>query len=130
MSTSKKSKKVAVNKPKHTVKATVKAKKSGLKVVAKNLIAPAEPGEGIIEDSDADLDSAVTAPSAMAAPTTPAATESSYSFKNFRHHPEMENFYRFIYENDLRFEALGILDSMVQDKLEKKNLLAAKVKPC
>src|SRR3972149_4015336 len=28
--------------------------------------------------------------------------EMSASFKNFRHHPDMENFYRFIYENDLR----------------------------
>jgi len=29
------------------------------------------------------------------------STEMSASFKNFRHHPDMENFYRFIYENDL-----------------------------
>ena len=35
-----------------------------------------------------------------------STTEMSASFKNFRHHPDMENFYRFIYENDLRHEAL------------------------
>ncbi len=33
--------------------------------------------------------------------------------KNFRNHPDMENFFRFIYENDLRFEALGIIDEII-----------------
>lgn len=42
-----------------------------------------------------------------------AAGEVSLSFKNFRHHPEMENFYRFIYENDLRYEALAIIDQLM-----------------
>src|SRR5438105_1736641 len=40
-------------------------------------------------------------------------TEMSASFKNFRHHPDMENFYRFIYENDLRHEALAIIDEIM-----------------
>jgi hypothetical protein len=31
------------------------------------------------------------------------------ALKNFRHHPDIENFYRFLYENDLRKEALEIL---------------------
>ncbi len=48
--------------------------------------------------------------------------EMSASFKNFRHHPDMENFYRFIYENDLRHEALMILDSIMAEKLAKKPL--------
>ena len=42
-----------------------------------------------------------------------AGGEVSLSFKNFRHHPEMENFYRFIYENDLRYEALAIIDQLM-----------------
>jgi hypothetical protein len=46
--------------------------------------------------------------------------EMSASFKNFRHHPDMENFYRFIYENDLRHEALVIIDEMAVQKLAKK----------
>ena len=50
-------------------------------------------------------------------------TEMSASFKNFRHHPDMENFYRFIYENDLRHEALAIMDEML---LEKQNLKEVK----
>ena len=47
-------------------------------------------------------------------------TEMSASFKNFRHHPDMENFYRFIYENDLRHEALAIIDDIIRDKQSKK----------
>ncbi|MCM0605206.1 MAG: hypothetical protein KA715_03890 [Xanthomonadaceae bacterium] len=45
-----------------------------------------------------------------------AGGEVSLSFKNFRHHPEMENFYRFIYENDLRYEALAIIDQVTISK--------------
>jgi len=48
------------------------------------------------------------------------STEMSASFKNFRHHPDMENFYRFIYENDLRHEALTIIDEMAVQKLARK----------
>jgi CO/xanthine dehydrogenase Mo-binding subunit len=47
-------------------------------------------------------------------------TEMSASFKNFRHHPDMENFYRFIYENDLRHEALGIIDEIMVEKQQRK----------
>ncbi|HAR41989.1 MAG TPA: hypothetical protein DCS07_05060 [Bdellovibrionales bacterium] len=57
---------------------------------------------------------------ALAAASGP--TEMSASFKNFRHHPDMENFYRFIYENDLRHEALAIIDEIMRDKQEKKKL--------
>jgi hypothetical protein len=46
--------------------------------------------------------------------------EMSASFKNFRHHPDMENFYRFIYENDLRHEALAIIDEIMVEKQQKK----------
>lgn len=46
--------------------------------------------------------------------------EMSASFKNFRHHPDMENFYRFIYDNDLRVEALQIIDQIMVEKAAKK----------
>ncbi len=46
--------------------------------------------------------------------------EMSASFKNFRHHPDMENFYRFIYENDLRHEALAIIDEIMVEKQERR----------
>lgn len=57
-----------------------------------------------------------------------AATSSgeSASFKNFRHHPDMENFYRFIYENDLRLEALAIIDEMMIQKQNRKMTKQAK----
>lgn len=57
---------------------------------------------------------------ADAALAAASSSEMSASFKNFRHHPDMENFYRFIYENDLRMEALTIIDEiMVQKALRK-----------
>jgi hypothetical protein len=46
--------------------------------------------------------------------------EMSASFKNFRHHPDMENFYRFIFENDLRHEALAIIDEIMAEKLRRR----------
>jgi hypothetical protein len=62
---------------------------------------------------------------ALAAASNP--TEMSASFKNFRHHPDMENFYRFIYENDLRLEALAIVDEVILEKQQKRQIKAAKV---
>lgn len=76
------------------------------------------------------------APKAQAAPAagaagaqqqaggTPGTEQQSASFKNFRHHPEMENFYRFVYENDLRFEALAIIDEIMAEKAARKRLKA------
>lgn len=32
----------------------------------------------------------------------------------------MENFYRFIYENDLRHEALSIIDKIMVDKVARR----------
>lgn len=46
--------------------------------------------------------------------------EMSASFKNFRHHPDMENFYRFIFENDLRHEALSIIDRIMVEKIARR----------
>lgn len=61
---------------------------------------------------------------ALAAVT--GSTEMSASFKNFRHHPDMENFYRFIYENDLRLEALAIIDEMMVERMNRKMVTKAK----
>ncbi|MGK5084025.1 hypothetical protein WDW37_12075 [Bdellovibrionota bacterium FG-1] len=52
--------------------------------------------------------------------------EMSASFKNFRHHPDMENFYRFIYENDLRHEALAIIDDVLTDKAQRRAMGSGK----
>jgi hypothetical protein len=56
----------------------------------------------------------------------PNLPEMSASFKNFRHHPDMENFYRFIYENDLRHEALAIIDEIMEEKVQRRLLKGAK----
>jgi hypothetical protein len=47
------------------------------------------------------------------------------SFKKFRQLPEMEAFYRFIYENDLRKEGKMIIDRIL---LQRKALKAASKK--
>lgn len=38
------------------------------------------------------------------------------SLKKFRQSPEIEGFYRFIYENDLRVEAFEIIDRIIEDR--------------
>lgn len=48
------------------------------------------------------------------APAIPA------SLKKFRQSPEIEGFYRFIYENDLRTEAFAIVDDISQKRLAAK----------
>lgn len=48
------------------------------------------------------------------APAIPA------SLKKFRQSPEIEGFYRFIYENDLRTEAFEIIDNISQKRAEAK----------
>jgi hypothetical protein len=65
---------------------------------------------------------------AMAAATAGAET-SAGSLKNFRHHPDIENFYRFIYENDLRYEALEIIDVMATQREAIKLSRAARARP-
>jgi hypothetical protein len=48
------------------------------------------------------------------------------SVKKFRQSPEIEGFYRFIYENDLRREALQILDRIIAQRREKSSSKPAK----
>ena len=42
------------------------------------------------------------------------------SLKKFRQSPEIEGFYRFIYENDLRTEAFEIVDNISQARVASK----------
>lgn len=42
------------------------------------------------------------------------------SLKKFRQSPEIEGFYRFIFENDLQKEAFDILDKIIADRKAKK----------
>lgn len=44
------------------------------------------------------------------------------SLKKFRQSPEIEGFYRFIYENDLQKEAYEILDRIIVQRKAKKSL--------
>ena len=43
------------------------------------------------------------------------------SLKKFRRSPEIEGFYRFIYENDLQKEAYLILERIVAERKAEKN---------
>ncbi len=42
------------------------------------------------------------------------------SMKKFRQSPEIEGFYRFVYENDLRAEAFQIIEQIAQRRKAKK----------
>jgi hypothetical protein len=82
-----------------------------------------------LEEQEAEAASARAgsgSPEAELAAAAAGTGEMSASFKNFRHHPDMENFYRFIFENDLRHEAVAILDKMQSERLLRKNVKAAK----
>ena len=64
-----------------------------------------------------------TTPAPLASPlaaATPSEGVVGPGPKNFRNHPDIENFFRFIYENDLREEALEILDEVLVKRAEKK----------
>jgi hypothetical protein len=78
------------------------------------------------EQADAAAARSSSAGGAEAAMAAAGTTEMSASFKNFRHHPDMENFYRFIYENDLRHEAAQIIDVIMVEKLSRRQLKTAK----
>lgn len=43
------------------------------------------------------------------------------STKKFRQSPEIEGFYRFIFENDLRTEAYDILDQIILRRKEERD---------
>jgi len=94
----------------------------------------AEVASSEMEEGDDDADLAVgssggeAAAMSLAGPGAGQMDTSSGAMKTFRHHPEIENFYRFIYENDLRFEALGIMDEHMKEKQARKAIKSAKSK--
>lgn len=61
------------------------------------------------------IEPAVPGKSDIAEPTSTGGAP-----KNFRTHPDIENFFRFIYENDLREEALIIMDDVTAQRAAKK----------
>lgn len=48
------------------------------------------------------------------------------STKKFRQSPEIEGFYRFIYENDLRTEAVEVLDRILVRRREERDAASGK----
>lgn len=50
------------------------------------------------------------------------------SLKKFRQSPEIEGFYRFVFENDLQKESYDILDRIIQARKAKKNSTKAEEK--
>ncbi len=44
------------------------------------------------------------------------------STKKFRQSPEIEGFYRFIFENDLRQEAVGVLDGILLRRRNERDV--------
>ena len=115
---------------KTTVKsATSKAPaKKSIEVDIKESLLQATAVEGDDMEDAEDMEGASSSgggTSSAAALAAAASGQESASFKNFRHHPDMENFYRFIYENDLRVEALQIIDEMMIEKMAKRQQAAA-----
>ena len=105
------------------VKKAPKAASSKAKAVTSETAVLDASSEGDADSDEFEAASAARAGGGGADPgltAAMAASAASSSLKNFRHHPDMENFYRFIYENDLRYEALTIIDVILKDKMEKK----------
>jgi hypothetical protein len=114
---------------------TGKAEKKSAKVVEEEIeVTEVDPEAPVVdldeleeqEDAAAAESSSQSGNAAALAAATGGNQEMSASFKNFRHHPDMENFYRFIYENDLRHEALAIIDEIMEEKVQRRLLKGAK----
>ncbi len=107
-----------------TEKGTKKASKSNDKVgelQQESEVSSIDPDELEEQQDAAAAESSHSEGNAAAlAAATGTPTEMSASFKNFRHHPDMENFYRFIFDNDLRHEALAIIDTIIHEKQQRK----------
>jgi hypothetical protein len=124
--------KAAAKAPKEA-KAAGPAPKKGAKAAKEEEEVAAAPVEGEpqvdleeLEEEEAERAATSGGGNAAALAAASSSTEMSASFKNFRHHPDMENFYRFIYENDLRHEALAIIDTIQTEKQARKALKTAK----
>jgi hypothetical protein len=114
------------------IKLEVTSSKKGDKKSAKLELKAIEVVVQVTEEEEEEMESASSSGGAsqgnlaMAAATAETAAG---SLKNFRHHPDIENFYRFIYENDLRYEALEIIDRMAAQGLVLKSTRAARARP-
>ncbi len=117
--------KITKAEPKKTAK---QMKAEALDAEATALLAKAAGSEDEAEEEEETKSVAASSGGGNAAALAAAtgSTEMSASFKNFRHHPDMENFYRFIYENDLRLEALAIIDGMMVERANRKLVKHAK----
>jgi len=102
--------------------------KKSTKIEVKAEIAPTQGNEEEGED-EAPASGGMSASGLAMAAATAGAETSAGSLKNFRHHPDIENFYRFIYENDLRYEALEIIDVMATQREAIKANRAARARP-
>lgn len=76
-------------------------------------LAALKEAEGDEEEDEDDSEGGGSSESMIPQLTNDAIPTGGNVSKNFRNHPDMENFYRFIYENDLRIEALQIIDNML-----------------
>jgi hypothetical protein len=110
---------------------TAKTDKKSLALAAKTVtVAPTGDED---EDEDAapaprsSSKSAMTA--AMETATTSTSSGATPTLKNFRHHPDIENFYRFIVENDLRLEAVAIFSQKKSQREVQKATKAARARP-
>ncbi len=121
-----KSTKKAEPKVKLSVKVSKKSQKIEVKAAEVSAVATSEEEEEEVEMTTAGTGGGSNnAAMSMAAAT---AETTAGSLKNFRHHPDIENFYRFIYENDLRYEALEIIDVMAAQRAVKKATKSAKAR--
>ena len=92
------------------------AKIAKIKPAAKGpKIAKAAPKAATTAKKDGPITTPVISGEPMVRPEDAAMAAASTANipKNFRNHPDMENFYRFIYEHDLRLEALEIIDQII-----------------
>ncbi len=118
--------------PKAAAKAGKQSSAKAGKAVEETKVLEAGPSQEELEEqeeaaAEASSSGAGGNDAALAAAAAGGPTEMSASFKNFRHHPDMENFYRFIFENDLRHEALAIIDEMAVQKQTRKLVKGAKL---
>lgn len=125
-----KSTKKAEPKVKLAVKETGKGSKKSAKIEVKAVEAAAAPAsEEEDEDEMTTAGQGGGANNAGLAAAAATADTTAGSLKNFRHHPDIENFYRFIFENDLRYEALEIIDVMASQRATKKAVKSARSRP-
>ena len=97
-----------------------------VKKVQKKKSAPKKAEENEKDISSNTLGAMMAQTPVIEGPSKGSESPASSPLKNFRHHPDIENFYRFVFEHDLRFEALDILTELHAEKLARKKLKLTK----